>query len=124
MLLLAIGPASHLAPAIEAPARVFILAVICWICWPREVSLKPAAPLASIAIGALVFVLWIAPDLLFSGYRQSILFSNAIIGHTHSSLSAAEFHDPWILTWRRVRSRPYCSRSGGAFLAWLVRCGG
>lgn len=104
ILLLAIGPRLGFAPEIDAPVRVLILAAVCWICWPREISLTPAAPLTSIVIGTLVFVLWIAPDLLFSGYRGSVLFSNGIVGQTHSSLQTAALHDPWVLIWRTVRA--------------------
>jgi len=104
MLLLAIGPVLGLAPEIEAPIRVFILAMVCWICWPREIPLRPVEPLVTIGIGALVFALWIAPDLLFKGYRDSILFSNALIGHAHSSLQAVALHNPWVLFWRTVRA--------------------
>ncbi len=104
MFLLAVGPRLGLAPGIEAPARVLILLSVCWICWPRDISLRPAEPLASIAVGTLVFVLWIAPDLLVAGYRDSVLFSNALIGHTHSSLQTPALHSPWVLTWRTVRA--------------------
>jgi CAAX prenyl protease-like protein len=51
-----------------------------------------------------VFALWIAPDLLIPGYRNFPLFSNAVLGHTHSSLSPAALHSAWILSWRTARA--------------------
>jgi len=104
MLLLLVGPRLGLAPEIEAPTRVLILAAVCWICWPREISLRPAKPFSSVAIGALVFVLWIAPEFVDSGYRDNLLFSNSLVGHIHSSLQSAALHNPWVLTWRTVRA--------------------
>ncbi len=88
----------------EAPLRVLILAAVCVVCWPRELSLRPTRPIASIAIGALVFVLWIAPDLVIPGYRTSALFANFIVGRVHSSLQEADLHSAWLLAWRTVRA--------------------
>jgi len=48
-------------------------------------SFRPSAPLASIVIGIAVFVIWVAPDMLF-GYRHHWLFENAITGAAASSL--------------------------------------
>ena len=88
----------------DTPLRVVVLAAVCFACWPREISLRPQRPLASICIGIAVFLLWIAPDVLIPGYRNSPLFSNAIAGHLHSSLQAAELRSPWVLGWRTARA--------------------
>ena len=88
----------------EAPLWVVVLAVVCYLCWPRELSARPRMPLASVSIGALVFALWIAPDVLIPGYRNSLLFSNSFIGHIHSSLQPADLHNSWVLFWRTVRA--------------------
>jgi uncharacterized protein len=104
ILLLALGSRVALDTPWIAALRVVLLAVICVICWPRELSTRPAQPLLSITVGVLVFVLWIAPDLLIPGYRQNILFSNAIIGHTHSSIQPNELRNSWVLFWRTVRA--------------------
>lgn len=104
LLFLAIAPRLPIEPQWEGSLRVIILAVVCWICWPREIALRPAYPLASIAIGVAVFALWIAPDLLLPGYRNSSLFSNPLLGHMHSSLSPEALRDPWVLFWRTARA--------------------
>src|SRR5215472_3686467 len=50
-------------------------------------SFRPSMPWASVAVGVLVFVIWICPDLLFgTGYRHSWLFENAVTGAAKSSL--------------------------------------
>lgn len=104
LLFLAVGPRLPIEASWEGALRVAILAIVCWICWPREISLRPRLPVESIAIGAAVFVLWIAPDLLISGYRANFLFSNSLIGHTHSSLSPADLENSWVLVWRVARA--------------------
>jgi len=68
------------------PVRFLIVsALIGALSWPY-LSFRPSAPLASIAIGVAVFVIWVAPDLLF-GYRHTWLFDNAITGSAVSSLA-------------------------------------
>ena len=104
LVFLAIGPKLPIGPQWEGALRVAIMAVVCWICWPKEVILRPAFPLASIAIGLAVFLLWIAPDLLIPGYRNNVLFSNALLGHVHSSLPTSALSDPWVLGWRTARA--------------------
>jgi CAAX prenyl protease-like protein len=104
LLFLALFPRLPLDPFWEAPLRVVALGAVCLICWPRELSLRPGWWLASASVGVVVFVLWIAPDLLIPGYRNLPLFSNAIIGHTHSSLPGAALRSPWILAWRAARA--------------------
>lgn len=99
-----------------------LLALVCWFCWPRELSLKPVQPVYSVVVGALVFGLWIAPDLVLPGYRQNVLFSNSIVGHLHSSLSSQAIQDPWVLAWRTVRAVVIVPIVEELFWrAWLMR---
>lgn len=80
------------------------MAVVCCVCWPAELSLRPRHFLASIAVGLAVFVLWIAPDLLIRGYRENTLLSNSLMGHLHSSIKPEELQSHWILSWRTARA--------------------
>lgn len=104
LLFLAVFPQQFISSYWSLPIWVLTLAAICFVCWPRELSIYPRYALGSIAIGTLVFILWIAPDLLIHGYRQHFLFSNAITGHTHSSIQPAELQSKWILWWRTTRA--------------------
>ena len=104
LVFLAFSPQVSLDPRLEAPLRVTLLGVICWLCWPREIRLLPSHWAASIGIGAGVFALWIAPDLLIPGYRNFPPFSNSVVGHVHSSLQAGALHSAWILSWRTLRA--------------------
>lgn len=104
LILLVLAPRLPIDARWEAPLRVLLLAIVCWFCWPRELALRPSRPLPSIAIGAAVFALWIAPDLLIPGYRNLPPFSNAIVGHVHSSLQPQALQSAWVLAWRTLRS--------------------
>ncbi len=75
-------------PELLYPLRfVLIAALIGALSWPY-LSFRPSAPVASIAVGIAVFLIWIGPDLLF-GYRHFWLFDNSLTGSAHSSLSPA-----------------------------------
>lgn len=92
-----------LPPQLLHPIRfVIVLAVILLLSWPFF-SLKPSHTLASIGIGIAVFLIWIAPDLLF-GYRHFWLFENSLLGRVTSSLSPALRHDYFFLTIRVLSS--------------------
>ena len=122
LLLLVASDIVPLDTAWGGPLRVIVLALVCAVCWPRELPLRPKYPLASVAIGALVFVLWIAPDVLIPGYRNSLLFSNDLMGHLHSSLTAGAVHDPWVLAWRTARAAIVVPVVEELFWrAWLMR---
>lgn len=59
---------------------------------------------ASLLVGVVVFILWIAPDLLWPGHRHYWLFENAITGKTQPSLSAGGYGNPVVLALRTVRA--------------------
>ncbi len=61
-----------------------VVSVIGAVSWPY-LSFRPRFPLASIAVGVAVFVIWVAPDILF-GYRHHWLFENALTGAAAPSL--------------------------------------
>ena len=88
----------------ESALRVLLLGLLCVFCWPVEVPIRPRHVSASIAIGLVAFLLWIAPDVLVPGYRDWSLFSNSMVGHAHSSLPAQALHNPWVLVWRTTRA--------------------
>ena len=122
VLFLALFPQLPMPVQWEAPVRVLLLAIVCVICWPPELSMRSPNPGASIIVGAGVFFLWIAPDILIPGYRDSLLFSNSMIGHAHSSLSAGALHSPGGLFWRTVRAVVIVPIVEELFWrAWLMR---
>lgn len=88
----------------DGPFRVILLGLVCFICWPRDISTRPAHWILSTAIGAAAFFLWIAPETLLPGYRQHLLFSNSILGRPHSSIPPAALRSSWVLAWRTARA--------------------
>jgi CAAX prenyl protease-like protein len=65
---------------------------------PRVAS--PSRAYASIAVGVLVFVVWIAPDLLWPSYREHWLFKNFLTGAAVSSLPVGMRLNASFLTFR------------------------
>lgn len=122
LVFLTVFPRLPLDPLWEAPLRVLLLSAVCLVCWPREITLWPRRSWASLAIGAGVFLLWIAPDVLVPGYRNLPLFANAIVGHAHSSLQPAALHSSWALGWRAARAVVVVPVVEELFWrAWLMR---
>jgi CAAX prenyl protease-like protein len=66
---------------------------------PRRVSHR----LASVAVGGVVFALWVAPDALVPGWREHWLFQNGITGHLETSIAPAEL-TPLMLALRTARA--------------------
>jgi uncharacterized protein len=93
-----------LSPAISVPLWFAIFVPICVVCWPKSIGIVPTHWGSSVGVGAAVFALWIAPELLIPGYRNLPLFSNSLLGHVHSSLPIAALRSPWVLGWRTARA--------------------
>ena len=66
----------------------------------RPLSGAPSKPLLSVGIGLLVFVLWIGPDLIWSGWHHTLLFDNPIMGHPAGNTPPASKNDPVFLVLR------------------------
>jgi CAAX prenyl protease-like protein len=85
------------------PLRLLIVSAVLLFFSRPYLRLRPKQPLASIAIGIAVFLIWIAPDQLF-GYRHSWLFQNAITGSASTSISADMQASVWFLALRMLGS--------------------
>lgn len=99
-----ISPYLPLRPEVKTTLWIVLLAPVCVVCWPRQISIRPVRAWSSMAIGAAVFVIWIAPDLLFPGYRSLPFFSNFVIGHVHSSFAESSVRSAWYIGWRTARA--------------------
>jgi CAAX prenyl protease-like protein len=67
------------------PIRVLVVTAVILL-WSRGVLDFRVKNLAgTVLLGLAVFVMWIAPDALWLGYRSSWLFTNSILGHVESS---------------------------------------
>jgi uncharacterized protein len=61
-------------------------------------------PLASIALGVAVCVLWVGPEIVFPGYHHFWLFSNSLLGHPDSTATAVQKSDNFFIFFRILTS--------------------
>jgi CAAX prenyl protease-like protein len=71
-------------PVLHSIRFAIVLALILVFSRPY-LQFRPSLPLASLAVGLAVFLIWIAPDVRFH-YRESWLFNNGVTGSAKSSL--------------------------------------
>jgi CAAX prenyl protease-like protein len=102
-LLVAARHLSFLGPA-EYLVRVAILAVVLWVFSRHVIDLRVRHWPGTIAVGVVVFAIWVAPDVLFPGYRSHWLFQNAITGQLGSSIDAGLRTDWFVLLFRTLRA--------------------
>jgi uncharacterized protein len=99
-----LGPKLPVSPRMEGLIRVSGLLAIIVIFAKPVLSFRLARPLATVGIGVGVFLLWIAPDQLIPGYRDSILFQNGLTGKVESSMSVDARADSLVLALRFLRA--------------------
>lgn len=101
---LILQPYNPLPGPVEQAVRVAVLAAILWLFSRKVLDFRLATPIATIAFGVAVFVLWILPDLLFPGYRSHWLLSNSVTGAVQSSIPPADLRSPLVLLFRTARA--------------------
>jgi len=107
VIFLALIGLSHLWPmpplADEILRLVVMLAVLSLVARP-VMDFRMQNWGASVLVGVAIFILWIAPDLLFVQYRSFFLFDNSVVGTARSSLTEAARHDVPVLFLRTLRA--------------------
>jgi len=58
----------------------------------------------SVLLGVAVFFIWVGPDILFPGYRNSFLFSNALVGRPEAATLFSDRGNLWFLSFRLLMS--------------------
>jgi len=89
---------------IDQILRLVVLTLVLVLVARPVIDLRVQRVTGSILVGVAVFALWIAPDLLFPGYRQHWLFENSITGSAKSTLAADAQIQPAILILRTLRA--------------------
>jgi CAAX protease family protein len=108
-------------PQIGYPVRIALTLLALLAVSRREVKLRPASPLASVAVGLGVFAVWIAPDALV-GYRHYWLFENFLTGKGSGALPADLQGNLWFLLIRAAGSTLLVPVIEELFWrAWLMR---
>jgi CAAX prenyl protease-like protein len=84
--------------------RVGIMAAVLWFIARPVIDLRVRHWAATVAIGVVVFVIWIAPDMLIKGYRHFWLFENALMPKVATTLSTDGLMSWPVLTLRMIRA--------------------
>src|SRR3954467_3030284 len=77
MVLLGVAPYLARLGEWEYLLRPVVLAVILLVFSRQVIDLRVSRPISGVLIGVAVFFLWIGPDVLIPGYRDSWLFQNS-----------------------------------------------
>lgn len=80
LVLLALDGRTGLSPAADYALRVVLLSAVLWFASRKVIGLRVRHWAGSLALGLLTFAVWIAPDLIAPGWRQTVLFHNFLIG--------------------------------------------
>jgi CAAX prenyl protease-like protein len=122
LVFIGVRPYLPLSPFVEWPLQVLVLAGLCFFCWPRELDKIPRHWVGSVTVGVAVFCIWVGPDVLIHGYRNSILFSNSVFGSPHSSLPPEAQRSVWVVAWRMARATLVVPIAEELFWrAWMMR---
>ncbi len=103
VVLLVLGPRLPIG-AWEQPLRVVLLTAVLWLLSRKVIGFKPVTFLASVALGVVVFVIWVAPDVLWPDYRSHWLFQNAITGELDTTIPDAWRSNLVVLASRTIRA--------------------
>jgi CAAX prenyl protease-like protein len=103
MGLLALHSVLPLPDLADQILRVTVMTAVLWFIAKPVIDLRVRHLWTTLAIGVAVFVVWIAPDLLFGGYRHFWLFENAVMGKALTSFSNTELSWP-VLALRMIRA--------------------
>lgn len=105
---LVLQQAMPLPGTLDLVVRIVVLTAVLAVFSRHVISFRLAQPALTILTGVAVFVLWLAPDLLFPHYRESWLFQNSVLGTLgttlHSSIAQNLRSDPLALALRCFRA--------------------
>jgi hypothetical protein len=104
MVLHALMPRLGLSQVADQVVRLVLIGAILLLISRPIIDLRVRFPLASVLVGVGVFMIWIGPDLLWPGYRDSSLFSNGVVGRPESSFPEASRGDLLALILRAARA--------------------
>jgi len=104
MVLLGVAPYLTALGEWEYLLRPVVLAVILLVFSRQVIDLRVSRPISGVLIGVAVFFLWIGPDVLIPGYRDSWLFQNSMMGHIKDGIAAEHQTNALVLATRSLRA--------------------
>ena len=125
LVLLSMGGIPGLGP-LEYPVRVAILAAVIWIFSRPVLDLRMPHWVGSVLLGLAVFVVWVAPDVLWPHYREHWIFQNSLTGKVASSVPGEYRGNTLVLVFRAIRASlivPVVEELfwRGWLMRWLIR---
>jgi uncharacterized protein len=122
MSLLALHSVLPLPDLADQILRVTVMSAVLWFIARPVIDLRVRHLAATLAIGAGVLVVWLAPDVLFPGYRHFWLFENFLMPKAASSLSTQGVLSWPVLALRTIRAVVIVPIVEELFWrAWLMR---
>lgn len=88
----------------EFPFRVVCLSLVLWVFSRDVIDLRVRYWAMTFLVGVGVFAVWIAPDMLFPGYRNHWLFQNSITGTIKTSIPQDLLNNMMVLVFRTIRA--------------------
>jgi hypothetical protein len=120
--LLALSRVTPLPALATEAAFVAIMAAVIAVVARPALDLRVKSWFSTSLIGVAVFVIWIAPDQIFPGYRHFWLFENSLMGKVATGLSAAGREQPAVLWLRAIRAVAIVPIAEELFWrGWLMR---
>jgi len=115
-----------IAPEWLAPVRFMVVAATIAVFSRHVLPRRLLLPAGSALVGAAVLAIWIAPDVLWPGYRDFWLFHNSITGAARSTLPARLHGNAAFIVVRVVESAllvPVLEELfwRGWLMRWLIR---
>jgi CAAX prenyl protease-like protein len=104
VVLLVLAPRLPVEPRVEGILRVSLLLAVLWVFSPLVIEWRAPNWLFSILLGVGVFLLWIAPDVIFPTWRGHWLFSNGLTGRAEGTMPVDGRSDPVVLVLRAARA--------------------
>lgn len=122
MVLLGVAPGLPLPYPAQAALWLGLVAMAILLVSRPVLDLRPTRPVGTAVVGLAVCVLWILPDQLIPGYRESWLFQNALTGTIESSVPVESRGDSAALALRFLRAVVIVPIAEELFWrGWLVR---
>jgi uncharacterized protein len=122
MGLLAVHSVLPLSDLTDQILRVTVMTAVLWVVARPVIDLRVRHAGATLVIAVAVFVVWIAPDLLFPGYRHFWLFENILLPKATTSLSVSGILSWPVLALRMIRAVVIVPIVEELFWrAWLMR---
>jgi CAAX prenyl protease-like protein len=120
--LLGLHPVLPLSPVAEHVVWILVMIAALALVSRPVLDFRVRNWFGSLALGVLVFVIWIGPDRIFPGYHGFWLFTNPVTGSMSATLPESSRGDPLFLSLRTLRSAFFVPIAEELFWrAWLMR---